>query len=138
MIKGAGEYITDLADSPSGNLMRLDNFFADFPDRVRRLEMRLEQMQNDFEIAKEEVKKPFEHTERLKELLSEQAQLNAELDLNHHEEVIVDDETGEAVEAVEEDKSVETTKEENDTLDEPVGTERSTGTTIPQEIEDAI
>lgn len=67
-------------------------------------------MQNDFEIAKEEVKKPFEHTERLKELLSEQAQLNAELDLNHHEEVIVDDETGEVVEAVEEDKSVETTK----------------------------
>lgn len=138
VIKGAGEYITDLADSPSGNLMRLDNFFADFPDRVRRLEMRLEQMQNDFEIAKEEVKKPFEHTERLKELLSEQAQLNAELDLNHHEEVIVDDETGEAVEAVEEDKSVETTKEENDTLDEPVGTESSTGTTILQEIEDAI
>lgn len=138
VIKGAGEYITDLADSPSGNLMRLDNFFADFPDRVRRLEMRLEQMQNDFEIAKEEVKKPFEHTERLKELLSEQAQLNAELDLNHHEEVIVDDETGEVVEAVEEDKSVETTKEENDTLDEPVGTESSAGTTIPQEIEDAI
>lgn len=138
VIKGAGEYITDLADSPSGNIVRLDNFFADFPDRVRRLEMRLEQMQNDFEIAKEEAKKPFEHTERLKELLSEQAQLNAELDLNRHEEVIVDDETGEAVEAVEKDKSVETTKEENDTLDEPVGTESSTGTTIPQEIEDAI
>ena len=135
VIKGTGEYITDLAESPSGNIVRLDNFFADFPDRVRRLEMRLEQMQNDFEIAKEEVKKPFEHTERLKELLSEQAQLNAELDLNRHEEVIVDDETGEAMEAVEEDTSLEATKEEIETAEEPVVTESSAGTKIPQEIE---
>ena len=47
-------------------------------------------------VAKEQAEKPFEHTERLKELLSEQTQLNTELNLDKREEVIIEDEDDDA------------------------------------------
>ncbi len=49
------------------------------------------------EIAKEQVKKPFEHRGKLSELLSEQAELNAELNLDKREEsVVIDDGNGDS------------------------------------------
>ena len=90
-LAGEGQYVITIGDSASGNLMRLDNFLNDLPEREKRLESKLEQLKSDLAIAKEQARKPFEQAERLKELLSEQAQLNAELNLNQREEVIVDD-----------------------------------------------
>ena len=90
-ISGEGQYVITIGDSASGNLTRLDNFLSDLPEREKRLKSKLEQLKNDLAIAKEQVKKPFEQEKRLKELLSEQAQLNAELNLDKREEVIVDD-----------------------------------------------
>ena len=90
-LAGEGQYVITIGDSASGNLTRLDNFLNDLPAREERLKNKLEQLKSDLAIAKEQVGKPFEQAERLKELLSEQAQLNAELNLNQREEVIVDD-----------------------------------------------
>ena len=90
-LAGEGQYVITIGDSASGNLTRLDNFLNDLPAREERLKSKLEQLKSDLAIAKEQVGKPFEQAERLKELLSEQAQLNAELNLNQREEVIVDD-----------------------------------------------
>ena len=90
-LAGEGQYAVTIGDSASGNLTRLDNFLNDLPEREKRLKNKLEQLKSDLAIAKEQAGKPFEQAERLKELLSEQAQLNAELNLNQHEEVIVDD-----------------------------------------------
>ena len=90
-LAGEGQYAVTIGDSTSGNLTRLDNFLNDLPEREKRLKNKLEQLKSDLAIAKEQAGKPFEQAERLKELLSEQAQLNAELNLNQHEEVIVDD-----------------------------------------------
>ena len=90
-LAGEGQYVITIGDSASGNLTRLDNFLNDLPERETRLKNKLEQLKNDLAIAKEQVEKPFEQAEKLKELLSEQAQLNAELNLNQREEVIVDD-----------------------------------------------
>ena len=45
----------------------------------------------NLEIAKEQVEKPFEHKEHLLELLSEQTELNAELDLDKKDEIIAGD-----------------------------------------------
>ena len=42
-------------------------------------------------VAEEEIKKPFEHADRLTALLKEQAELNAELDIGKREEIIMDD-----------------------------------------------
>ena len=90
-LAGEGQYVITIGDSASGNLTRLDNFLNDLPAREGRLKIKLEQLKSDLAIAKEQVEKPFELAEKLKELLSEQAQLNAELNLNQREEVIVDD-----------------------------------------------
>lgn len=86
-----GQYILSIGESVSGNLTRLENFVNDLPERKVRLEKRLEQLKSDIEIAKEQVEKPFEQAEQLSALLSEQAELNAELNLDKREEVIVDD-----------------------------------------------
>lgn len=86
-----GQYILSIGESASGNLTRLENFVNDLPERKVRLEKRLEQLKSDLEIAKEQVGKPFEQAEQLSALLSEQAELNAELNLDKREEVIVDD-----------------------------------------------
>lgn len=86
-----GQYILSIGESASGNLTRLENFVSDLPERKVRLEKKLEQLKSDLEIAKEQVEKPFEQAEQLSALLSEQAELNAELNLDKREEVIVDD-----------------------------------------------
>ena len=86
-----GQYILSIGESVSGNLTRLENFVNDLPERKVRLEKRLAQLKSDLEIAKEQVEKPFEQAEQLSALLSEQAELNAELNLDKREEVIVDD-----------------------------------------------
>ncbi len=91
-LAGEGQYVITIGDSASGNLTRLDNFLNDLPEREKRLKSKLEQLKSDLVIAKEQAGKPFEQAERLKELLSEQAQLNAELNLNQREDAIVDDE----------------------------------------------
>ena len=86
-----GQYAMKIGESASGNLTRLDNFIEEFPARKERLENRLKQMKDDLEIAKEQVQKPFEHKDHLLELLNEQTALNAELDLDKKDDVIVAD-----------------------------------------------
>ena len=90
-LAGEGQYVITIGDSASGNLTRIENFLNDLPEREKRLKSKLEQLKSDLAIAKGQAGKPFEQAERLKELLSEQAQLNAELNLNKHEDAIVDD-----------------------------------------------
>ena len=92
ILTAEGQYEYGIGDSPSGNLTRIENFFDDLPGRADLLKKGLEQLHADLEIAKEQVEKPFEQAERLKALLSEQAQLNAELNLDKRDEVIVADE----------------------------------------------
>jgi N12 class adenine-specific DNA methylase/primase-polymerase (primpol)-like protein len=84
-----GQYTLNISDSAFGNLQRMDNFFNDLPARKDRLEKRLNQLNQDFEIAKEQVEKPFEQAEQLSALLSEQIQLNTELNLDKKEQSVV-------------------------------------------------
>ena len=87
-----GQYVIPIGDSASGNLTRIENFLNDLPERERRFKKRLESINADLEIAKEQAEKPFEQAEQLKTLLSEQAELNAELNLDKRDDVIVADE----------------------------------------------
>ena len=90
-LSGAGQYKLDIGESASGNLTRLDNFVKDFSEREERAVKRLETTKADFEIAKEQVNVPFEHKDKIIELNTELSELNAELDLNKREEVVIDD-----------------------------------------------
>ena len=87
-----GQYVIAIGDSASGTLTRIGNFLNDLPDREGRYKKRLENIKADLEIAKEQVEKPFEQAEKLRALASEQAELNAELNLDKRDEVIVADE----------------------------------------------
>ena len=60
-----------------------------FSFREEQVLEKLKQINDNLETAKLEVSKPFEHKERLSELLREQAELNAELDLNKREEIVL-------------------------------------------------
>ena len=91
-LSGAGQYKMDIGESASGNLTRLENFIKEFAAREERAVKRLESTKADFEVAKEQVKVPFEHKEKIMELNTELSELNAELDLNKREEVVIDDE----------------------------------------------
>ncbi|MBR3806319.1 MAG: DEAD/DEAH box helicase family protein [Clostridia bacterium] len=91
-LAGAGQYKMDIGQSASGNLTRLENFVKEFSDREARAATRLEQLNHDFEVAKEQAQIPFEHKDRLLQLNAELAELNAELDLNRRDEVVIDDE----------------------------------------------
>ncbi len=51
----------------------------------------METTKADFEIAKEQVNVPFEHKDKIIALNTELSELNAELDLNKREEVVIDD-----------------------------------------------
>ena len=90
-LSGAGQYKLDIGESASGNLTRLDNFVKDFSEREERAVKRLETTKADFEIAKEQVNGPFEHKDKIIALNTELSELNAELDLNKREEVVIDD-----------------------------------------------
>lgn len=90
-LSGAGQYKLDIGESASGNLTRLENFVKDFSEREERAVKRLETTKADFEIAKEQVNVPFEHKDKIMELNTELSELNAELDLNKREEVVIDD-----------------------------------------------
>ena len=87
-----GQYVIAIGDSASGNLTRIENFLNDLPEREERLKKKLVQLNADLEVAKEQAEKPFEQAEQLKTLLSEQAELNAELNLDKRDDVIVADE----------------------------------------------
>ena len=87
-----GQYVIPIGDSAFGTLTRIENFLNDLPEREGRYKKRLAQLNTDLEIAKEQVEKPFEQAELLKTLLSEQAELNAELNLDKRDDVIVADE----------------------------------------------
>ena len=90
-LSGAGQYKLDIGESASGNLTRLDNFVKDFSEREERAVKRLETTKADFAIAKEQVNVPFEHKDKIIALNTELSELNAELDLNKREEVVIDD-----------------------------------------------
>ena len=91
-LSGVGQYKMDIGESASGNLTRLENFIKEFAAREERAVKRLESTRADFEVAKEQVKVPFEHKDKIMELNTELSELNAELDLNKREEVVIDDE----------------------------------------------
>lgn len=96
-LSGAGKYTMEIGQSASGLITRLDNFLTAFPEKEGKAENKLEQIKHDLSVAEEQVGKPFEHREHLAELVKEQAELNAELDLNRREEVVIDDEKDDTV-----------------------------------------
>lgn len=85
-----------------GNITRLDNLISSLPDKLKACEERLADTRVQLENAKAEVERPFPQEEELSQKLERLAELNSLLDMDHHDNEIVDGE----VEQEERDKTV--------------------------------
>lgn len=85
-----GSYDMEVGSSELGLITRLDNFMRDFSERKGRYSAKLEQLKRDLAVAEAELKKPFEHKGKIEEITKELSEINAELDLNKREEVVMD------------------------------------------------
>ena len=90
-LTGAGQYKMEIGDSEVGLLRRLDNFMKDFPERESRAKNKLTELEKNLKVAQSQLDVPFEHADELESLLKEQAELNAELDLNKRDEVVIEE-----------------------------------------------
>ena len=100
-LTGSGEYVMEIGDSELGLITRLDNFMKDFSSRSERYAEKLNELRRNLAVAEEELKKPFEHKVKIEEITRELSEINAELDLNKREEVVM--ETEEETETEEEE-----------------------------------
>ena len=95
-LKGATSRNVTLGDDAYGNITRLDNGIEKFAESLTFAENELENTQNQFEIAKKEVQKPFAQEEDLKAKLSRLDELNILLNMDKTENEIVGGEPDES------------------------------------------
>ena len=95
-LKGATSRNITLGDDAYGNITRLDNGIEKFAESLTFAENELENTQNQFEIAKKEVQKPFAQEEDLKANLSRLDELNILLNMDKTENEIVGGEPDES------------------------------------------
>ena len=91
-LKNELRHTTPLGTDIFGNIQRLDNLIASFPEKQTACENQLENEKVQLENAKAELDKPFVHEEELKTKSARLAELNAMLDLNKKDNEIVDGE----------------------------------------------
>lgn len=91
-LKNQHSYTVTLGNDVYGNITRIDNVVADMNKRLDETKSELERLKNQFEIAKTDVKIPFDREELLKEKMKRLDEVNKLLNLNEKENVIMDDE----------------------------------------------
>ena len=89
-----------------GNITRLDNLISSMPEKLKACEERLGDTKVQLENAKVEVERPFPQEEELSQKMERLAELNALLDMDHHDNEIVDGEP-DMVDSSERDRSKE-------------------------------
>ncbi|MBR6646128.1 MAG: helicase, partial [Clostridia bacterium] len=98
---GSLRHSVSLGGDIYGNITRLDNLISSMPDKLKACEERLADTKVQLENAKAEVERPFPQEEELSQKMERLAELNALLDMDHHDNEIVDGE----VEQEERDKA---------------------------------
>lgn len=85
-LKGNASHSGEIGTSADGNITRLDNVIEKMPERLDRMQGKLIATKEQFENAKEELKKPFEKADELKSKVLRLAELNKLLDMGEVEE----------------------------------------------------
>ena len=96
-IKGDYPFEVDISAIPSKNIERLNEKIESIENLLNIEKETIVDLHRQIEQCKFELEKPFEHEERLKELLKKQAEINRELNLEEKDNLIVvsDEETEE-------------------------------------------
>ncbi|MGN1050860.1 MAG: helicase-related protein, partial [Acutalibacteraceae bacterium] len=89
---GSLRHSTPLGADVFGNITRLDNLIASFPERLSACEERLADTRIQLENAKTEVERPFPQEQELSDKTARLAELNALLNMDHTENEIVEGE----------------------------------------------
>ena len=100
-LKNELRHTTPLGTDIFGNIQRLDNLIASFPEKQTACKNQLENEKVQLENAKEELEKTFVHEEELKTKSARLAELNAMLDLNKKDNEIMDDDRADDAETPE-------------------------------------
>ena len=90
-IRGAASRTISLGTDPAGNITRIDNAIEKISDNLEAEKAELEGLEKQFEVAKEEVKKPFSKEQELKEKIDRLNVLNALLNVDKRDNELVDD-----------------------------------------------
>ena len=83
ILKNNLSYETNLGDDAIGNITRIDNLLSRIEEKLESTKNNLNETIKQYNIAKEEVKKPFKQEEELKEKTKRLNKLNVMLNLNN-------------------------------------------------------
>lgn len=90
-LKGEHTYTVNLGTDVYGNLTRIDNVIADIPKLLEKTKTILEERKQQFEIAKRDVKIPFDKEDELKEKSNRLDKVNILLNLNEKDDEIIEE-----------------------------------------------
>lgn len=103
-LKGTRHYYVPLGTDIFGNITRIDNEIDKIPDRLEQCREKLETLRGQLETAKVEAKKEFSKEKELSEKVARLGELNALLDMDKKERVLLDEDAPEGLEEVKEKK----------------------------------
>ena len=107
-LKGKKMYHVALGTDIFGNITRIDNEIEKLPDRLEQCREHLKTLRGQLETAKVEAKKEFSKEKELSEKVARLGELNALLDIDKKERVLLDEDAPEGdVEEVKEKKDNE-------------------------------
>ncbi len=81
-LKGQMSHHVELGEDPRGNLTRIDNALAKMPDRLKAVQVQLENLYKQQEAARVEVGKPFPYEAELTAKTARLVELDLQLNLN--------------------------------------------------------
>ncbi len=97
-IKGAGKYRVEINDIDEiGNIYKLENMLKSFENKINTVKEQISYNEKQLIDIKEELDKPFNQQDRIKELQKEKARIDSELDLDKQENMTNLDELDEEV-----------------------------------------
>ena len=91
-LKGNSNYRVELGQDVFGNITRIDNVLKDIDKYIESDKKALEELKKQFEVAKVQVKVPFDKEDELKEKENKLEKLNILLNLNEKDTEIIEDE----------------------------------------------
>ena len=91
-LKGKGTYPVSLGTDKQGNLIRLDNEIGRIEERLSWHREHLKTLEGQLENARTEVRKEFPQEKELAEKIARLGELNALLDMDKKENIVLDSE----------------------------------------------
>ena len=87
-LQGEKEYSVELKSSDSGNMVRIENRLNALDKAVEDVQKEIKTCENEIKNAKQEYEKPFPYEELLKENITRQMEIDAELEIKDQEECV--------------------------------------------------